>query len=287
MTAKNNQIPGWKYYNHAAIPTVAPHEMPDLSPVNDCSIWNIEGRKPLLVRYTTDWDCKQDTDWWYLIRETPFDIEKLSKNSRKHIRAAFRKVKVEKVDPKEYVDALYECYHQAYLGYKLADNEESYESFKRRCEKSSFLGIEFWAAFALDSGKLVGYMMLGRHEDWVEIYTSKFHPGYLNLCVSDALYAFVLDYYLNGQHKKYVASGTRSINHVTNTQEYKEHHFGYRKCFCRLHVIYRPRYKLIFKILFLFRGLISILGGRFTLIHRIAAVLKMEEIARKSSRCDS
>lgn len=287
MTAKNNQIPGWKFYNHAAIPTCAPHEMPDLTPVKDGRIWHIEGKKPLLVRYTTDWDCGYDTGWWYLIKETPFDIDALSKNSRKHIRAAFRKVKVEKIDPKEYVDALYECYHQAYLGYKLADNEDSYESFKNRCERSSFFRIEFWAAFALDSGKLVGYMMLAPHEDWVEICTSKFHPAYLNLCVSDALYAFILDYYLNGLHKKYISSGTRSINHVTNTQEYKEQHFGYRKCFCRLQVLYKPRYKLIFKALYLIRGLVSFLGRRNTLIHRIAAVLKMEKIARKSGRCDS
>lgn len=283
----NNRIPGWKYYNHAAIPTVAPHEMPDLSPVNDGSIWNIEGKKPLLIRYTTDWDCKLDTDWWYLIREAPFDINSLSSNSRKHIKEAFRKVKVKKIDPKEYVDALYECYHQAYLGYKQADNEDPYESFKQRCEKSALLGLEFWAGFALDSGKLVGYLMVGPHEDWVEVYTSKFHPEYLKLRVSDALYAFVLDFYLNGQYKKYVSSGTRSINHVTNTQEYKEQHFGYRKCFCRLHVQYNPRYMLFFKVLFPFRGFISVLGRRVSLIHRIAAVLKMEEIARKSCSHDS
>ena len=287
MTAENNQIPCWKYYNHAAIPTTAPHENPDLTPLKDGSIWHIEGKKPLLVRYTTDWDCGYDTGWWYLIKDAPFDISTLSSNSRKHIKEAFRKVRVEKIDPKEYVDALYECYHQAYLGYKQADNEDSYESFKRRCDKSALLGLEFWAGFAQDSGKLVGYLMLGPHEDWIEIYTSKFHPDYLKLRVSDALYAFVLDYYLNNQKKKYVSSGSRSINHVTNTQEYKEQHFGYRKCYCHLHVLYRPFYKLIFKVLFLLRGIISALGSRFTLAHRIVAVLKMEEIARKSCRRDS
>ena len=281
MTAENNQIPGWKYYNHAAIPTTAPHESPDLTPLKDGRIWHIEGKKPLLVRYTTDWDCGYDTGWWYLIRETPFDINTLSSNSRKHIKEAFRKVRVEKIDPKEYVDALYECYHQAYLRYKQADNEDSYESFKKRCEKSEFYGMEFWAGFAQDSGKLVGYLMLGPHEDWIEIYTSKFHPDYLKLRVSDALYAFVLDYYLNDQKKKYVSSGSRSINHVTNTQEYKEQHFGYRKCYCRLHILYRPQYKYIFKVLFLIRGIISVLGERNTLIHRMAAVLRMDEIARK------
>ena len=281
MTAANNQIPGWKYYNHAAIPTVAPHENPDLTPLKDGSIWHIEGKKPLLVRYTTDWDCGYDTGWWYLIKEAPFDISNLSSNSRKHIKEAFRKVRVEKIDPKEYVDGLYECYHQAYLRYKQADNEDSYESFKNRCVKSELWGMEFWAGFALDSGKLVGYLMLGLHEDWVEIYTSKFHPDFLKLRVSDALYAFVLDYYLNNQKKKYVSSGSRSINHVTNTQEYKEQHFGYRKCFCHLRVLYKPGFKWVFNLLYIVRGGISFLGRYSGLFHRISAILKMEEFSRK------
>lgn len=37
------QIDGWKYYNHAAVPTSAPHEIPDVSPITDGSIWKIGG----------------------------------------------------------------------------------------------------------------------------------------------------------------------------------------------------------------------------------------------------
>ena len=50
-------IPGWKYYNNAAIPTTAPHEEANVTPVEDGSIWNIKGA--LLARWTTDWDCKK------------------------------------------------------------------------------------------------------------------------------------------------------------------------------------------------------------------------------------
>lgn len=281
MTAENNQIPDWKYYNHAAIPTTAPHENPDLTPLKDERIWHIEGKKPLLVRYTTDWDCGYDTGWWYLIREAPFDIITLSGNSRKHIKEAFRKVRVEKINPKDYVDALYECYHQAYLKYKQADNEASYESFGKKCEKANSNGIDCWAGFSIETGKLVGYMTVGLHEEWCEIYTSKFHPGYLKLRASDALYATTLDYYLNVRKKKYVSSGSRSINHVTNTQEYKEQHFEYRKCFCKLHLVYRNDVKYVFKLLYLLRPVISFVGRRFSLLHRISAILKMEEIARE------
>ena len=40
---------GWKYYNHAAIPTCAPHEVPDLAPVMDGIIWkDCDGKKHFL-----------------------------------------------------------------------------------------------------------------------------------------------------------------------------------------------------------------------------------------------
>lgn len=33
----------WKYYNHAVIPTIAPHEIPDVQPIMDGSIWKSGG----------------------------------------------------------------------------------------------------------------------------------------------------------------------------------------------------------------------------------------------------
>lgn len=34
---------GWTYYNHAMVPTCAPHEVPDLMPIKDKSIWKSGG----------------------------------------------------------------------------------------------------------------------------------------------------------------------------------------------------------------------------------------------------
>ncbi len=279
----SERIIGWNYYNHAAIPTAAPHEMPDLAPVKDGSIWHINGKKPLIVRYTTDWDCGYDTGWWYIIKDTPFDIECLSKNSRKHIKEAFRKVYIKKIDAKSCADDLYECYHSAFMKYKQADNESSSENFKKSCISSSDNGVVYWAGFALDTDKMIGYLTVIPHDSWAEIQTAKFHPDFLNLRVSDALYATVLEHYLNKAGLRYVSSGSRSINHVTNTQEYKEQHFGYRKCYCKLHVVYRQPLKLIVAMAYPFRRLVHILGGKIGAAHHLSAILKMEEIARTTS----
>lgn len=280
MTAKNNQIPGWKYYNHAAIPTCAPHEVPDLTPVKDGSVWHIEGKKPLLVRYTTEWDCGYDTGWWYLIREAPFNIDELSKNSRKHIKEAFRKVRVEKIDPMLYIDDLYECYHQAFLKYKRANNENSYEFFKYECSLDALNNVEYWAGFDIVSGTLIGWLNVRNYGIWSEIITAKFNPQYLSLRVSDALYAFVLDYYLNIQKKKYVSSGSRSIQHNTNTQEYKESHFGYRKAYCKMQILYSKKLQLVVNVLYPLRNIIEKMGQHVKKIHLLTGLLKMEEVRR-------
>jgi hypothetical protein len=70
-------IDGWKYYNHAMIPTTAPHEIPDLTPIKSGSIWNrLREGMPLLARWTSDFDCGYETEWWYCIKDSPFDIRK-------------------------------------------------------------------------------------------------------------------------------------------------------------------------------------------------------------------
>ena len=60
----------WYYYNHSILSRTYPHQEPDLSPINDGSIWKIEGgRRALLARWTTDFDCKEETGFWYIIKD--------------------------------------------------------------------------------------------------------------------------------------------------------------------------------------------------------------------------
>lgn len=80
------KVDGWRYYNHAAIPTCAPHEETDTTVISNGEIWKMDG-KPLLARWTEDFDCGYDTGWWYMLREAPFCIDSLSSKSRESIYA--------------------------------------------------------------------------------------------------------------------------------------------------------------------------------------------------------
>lgn len=100
---------GWKYYNHAAIPTTPLHEDPDLTPINDGAIWSIEGG-PLLARWTTDFDCGHETNWWYVIKDTPFDLSAIKANYRYKINKGCKAFDCRRINPIEHVEALYKVF---------------------------------------------------------------------------------------------------------------------------------------------------------------------------------
>ena len=267
----------WKYYNHAMIPTTAPHELADEAALNDCSFWK-ENKSALLARWTSDFDCGYETNWWYVIKDAPYRLEDVSAKERKSIHQALRKCYVRKIDFSQYKEELYICYSSAFSRYENADNMCSYEQFCKSCEISNNL-IHCFAGFDAETNVLIGYITVCVYDVYVELQTAKFNPHFLNRQVSDALYHHILDYYLNHLNKKYVCSGSRNINHKTNTQDYKIRRFGYRKAYCHLHIMYNPKIKFFVKIVYLFRTFLKRLD-RITLFHQINSVLKMEEIYR-------
>ena len=275
------QIDGWYYYNHAMLPNTPPHEEPNLTPLKNGDIWKSDN-KVFLARYTTDFDCGYDTGFYYVIKEAPFDMEALDRHPRKHIRQALKKCTVKKAEPNDYLDAMYACYLSAHGNYKNSSAED-FDTFKRDYIAKAEDGEDFFLCFPIDSNELIGYMTAKEYDTHVDLHVAKFTPAKLNLGTSYALYHFVYDYYLNVRKKKYVSSGTKNINHVTNTQDYKEKTFACRKAYCKLNIEYNPKYKFPIKFLYTFRFILK----PFTfihLVHQLFAIFKMETIVRKQSK---
>ena len=271
------KIAGWKYYNHAAVSTAAPHEEVDLAPISDGSIWNLDG-SPILARWTSNFDCAEETNWWYVIREAPFDIEAISPKERKSIRQALRKCYVKRQLLSENTKALYECYITAHRKYLKADKASTYEEFDEWCRKNSER-LDCWCGYDNETNLMIGFITVQPFESHADSVTAKFNPDYSNRQVSDALYYCILEYYLNELKLRYVSSGTRNILHQTNTQEYKIRRFGYKKAYCKLNVAYSPKIKWAVKLLFPFRRALALFDS-VKICHKINGVLKMEAIVR-------
>ena len=277
-------IKGWRFYSNAMIPTCAPHEEPDLTPIADKSIWKT-GKKVLFVRYTTDFDC-DNTNWWYVIKDTPFDIAKIKAKRRYEINKGIKNFDVKRVKAVDYVEKIYDIQQQSFLAYPpqyrpVSIRENFIEQFKL-CDQD---GSIILGAFNRESGELCGYCVLNEGERDVNFAVLKAVPEYEKLGINAALVNAVLCFYneelLAG--KKYICDGSRNIVHKTAFQDYLEKYFEFRKAYCKLVIEYNPKYKWIFKVCYVFRKIFYLLD-KSKIFHKVNSILKMEEIVREQRK---
>lgn len=270
------EIAGWRYYNHAALPTCAPHEEANLTPVEDGSIWKIGGRV-LFARWTSDWDCDHVTQWWHVIKDTPLDIASLKSKRRYEIKKGKKNFEVREIDPALYLDELYRTTVAAFSAYP--------EKYRPSVERDSFnqsmltqKNPMIFAAFHRERGTMEGYAVLNDYQTYVSLNILKTNPESERLAVNAALVAGLLEA-IESKLKSgvYISDGSRALRHETAFQDYLEKYFGFRKAYCTLHMRYRTGVGLCVRLLFPFRRFIS---TKTNLGSQISAVLRMEEIRR-------
>lgn len=71
----------------------------------------------MLVRWTTEFDCGYETNWWYVIKDTPFDINTLKSKRRYIINKGNRYFDVCRIDSRVYKEELYNVTIEAYKDY--------------------------------------------------------------------------------------------------------------------------------------------------------------------------
>lgn len=274
------KIDGWEYYNHAAIPTTAPHENSNIHPIEDGSIWNIDGGTPLLARWTSNFDCEHETHWWYIIKNTPFNISELKAKRRYEITKGIRNFDVRIISPHEYSEELYAVQIAAFSAYP--------QKYRPSVKKEVFISsVNQWSqyvcigAFNRETTELCGYALLSqKSEKYVAFNVLKTKPECEKAGVNAALVEGVLRFFdLFLSNGGYICDGARSINHETAFQDYLEKYFGFRKAYCKLHIRYSPRIKWMIKMIYPIRDSLKKIDG-IGVIHSLNAILRMEEICR-------
>lgn len=273
----------WKYYNHAAIPVIAPNEEPDMVPINDGSIWKIKGGTPLLARWTTEFDCGYETNWWYVVKDNPFDINALKSKRRYEINKGIKNFNVKEIEPINYADELYNVQIAAYSAYP--------EKYRPSVDKQAFLSsIKTWSsyvcigAFSRENDELCGYSLLSKEsKNYVAFMVLRTKPEQekngVNAAIVEGIMRYFDSFLTNGG---YICDGARSINHETAFQDYLEKYFGFRKAYCKLHIVYNPKVKWLIMLMFPIRRFLMKLDG-IGKVHQINSVLRMEEIVRENN----
>lgn len=269
---------GWRYYNQAVIPACAPHETPDLTPLETGEIWHLVGGRPLLVRYTTDFDCPAETAWWHCIKDTPYDPTALKAKRRYEITKGTRNFDCRIIDPAAYAEEMLSVAEAAFsvypAHYRPALVREDFIAEMRGLDCTVF------GAFCRESGRLEAYAFISIYERHAAFSVLKARPERerdgVNAAVVHAILSELSPRLTGGF---YIDDGERSIVHETAFQSYLEKYFGFRRAYCRLHVRYRFPVGLAVWLLYPFRRLLA-RCPRPRILGRIAAICRMEEYRR-------
>jgi hypothetical protein len=262
------------------IPTTAPHETPDMAPIENESIWNYAGKgTPYIARWTTDFDCGYETEWWYCIKDTPFDIAKLNSKRRYEINKGKKNFDVRVINPVEYVEEIIQIQWLAWAEYPIAYRPESNPENLRK-------GIDKWqkycvfGAFSVESNQLSGYALISEHENWANFAVLKVVPECEKLAINAAIVAAICDhYYARLGNGFYISDGERNIVHITAFQDYLAKYFDFRKAYCKLNILYKKPVGLCVKILMPFGKLIKKLEAK-PFFNKASAILFMESISQ-------
>ena len=271
------EVEGWRYYNHVLIPDSAPHIMANTGPLDDGRTWQMEKSFPVAAIWSSEWDCGYETEWWYVIKDDPFDVESIKSKRRYEIKKGDSNFEVRMIDPADYIEDLLKVTKEAYKGWP--------EKYRPSVRDAAFMEniiqmktYDVFAAFSRKNGSLCGYAQVKDKNSCAEFAVLRADPEEERLGINAAIVNGILGHYkerLRGDF--YIYDGSRSVRHETAFQDYLEKYFGFRKAYCRLNIRYRKGFSALINILYPFRNMI---GGYTGIGSGIRGLLTLEEIKR-------
>ena len=195
----------WRSYHGALIPWTPPHL--GINILREEIYADIIKSKSYFARWTTNFDTKTQSPFWYIINDKKVDLENYSVNTRSKINRGFKKLAVKKVTKNELINEGYNVYLNAIKRYNVVLNKISKKDFLDEINNLN-KDWEFWGVYSLSNDKMVAYSMNRIVDDYCDYSTIKFDPSYLKDYSSYVLYYSMNKYYLNDCNFSYVNNGT-------------------------------------------------------------------------------
>ena len=254
----------WRFYG-------PPHEEQKLEKEAYNNLLQMGG---LLVRNTYDFDCKEETSFWYVVKDRFDGIEELAPRARNKVRHALGAYDYRRIEKALLKEKGYPIMAETYANYAISDrkmNQKVFLDYLDDCQENEF---HYWGVFEKESDALVGFSLVRCWENCAEYDMS----GMMSKCKHNATYPYyglfhsMNRYYLHDCGFRYVSDGSRSITEHSQIHDYLIQNFHFRKAYCHLSVHYKWWMKIAVNLLYPFRKTIS--------LPRIKAILNMEAMQR-------
>lgn len=234
---------------------------------------NLLNKGGYFVRNVYDFDCKEGTSFWYVIKDSFGGMEELSSKKRNQVRKSFKMCDIRMVSREDMIDQGYEVHVSAAENYKVKATIPTQEEYERRFSVENSKNHDYWAAFDKESGKMIAFSINSVYDEICDYETMKAIPSFQKSHYPYYGLLYEMNrYYLEEKGLKFVNDGARSITNHSNVQPFLIDTFNFRKAYCRLQLIYKWWFGLAVKMLYPFR--------RFIKFSKVQAILNMEAMAR-------
>lgn len=225
-----------------------------------------------MVRNTFNFDCKEKTEFWYIIKDTFEGMEELSSNVRRKIRKSLELFEYRLIDRSIIREQGYDIINDTYKNYKIKDRQMSpkvFDDYLNYCDNNKY---DYWGIYDKESNQLIGFCAVHLWDNCCEFGKTGIYSYYKksSFYAYYGLYYKMNEYYLIELRYKYVTDSSRSITEHSNIHQYLEHNFNFRKAYCHLRVTYNIWFGIIVRILYPFRAIIP--------SRNVRAVLNMHEM---------
>ena len=222
------------------------------------------------VRNVYNWDTKEATSFWYVIKDTYGGIEELPTKVRNQVRKSLKTYEVRKVTSQEMAEQGYTLYNRSRERFKDSSLLMTREAWQKRVSSTE---RQYWLSFHKETGAPMAFAIVNEQADFCDYVSMGVDPDAPGSTYP--MYGLILElnrYYLEERKLKYVSDGARSITEHSNIQPFLEDKFRFRKAYCDLQVFYRPWIGMAVSMLFPFR--------RFIRQRKVTALLRQEAMAR-------
>lgn len=213
--------------------------------------------KALLIKHVYDFDCDQETSYWYIIQDNFFDLLDYPSNTRKQIRKSLSVYKYRKVNPEEMYLNGYKVYCAASLRRGIAIPEMDKKTFSLYIDSNYKRGVEYWMGYEIESGEaamweavLVQKYCVVEEVEKLSIYYTKHNPTY-------GLNYELMRYYIKEHGFKYIIAGARTLQERSNVQDFLISKMKFRRAYCRLQCCYDWKVNFLYFLLYPFQNVIS------------------------------
>ena len=238
----------------------------------------------MFARWTSNWDCKTPTEWWYCIKDTFTPVSEFSAKQRYRINKGLKNCSIVRLAHDEvanYTQDIYRIAEWAFADYPATYKPvlciKDYERWLSNMPQKQ----DIWICIEKENRQIIGYAVCNIQGNFVNLVQVKVPTEKLRTEANSAIVFRLSEYYLKEQHLNYICDGERNIKHRTQYQDYLVRVLNFRYAYCKLNIVYSSKMHFIVNLLYPFiGGGVRLLSKFNPFFNNVYCVLKMERIRR-------